>query len=126
MKDLTLKDIFRRQQARPTRVSILTNGHWRFGEVKWPTGIRQGDGATYFYISTPFGIVLSSESNARRLYKRGDPGDYLVFNPWGYYDIMKPEEYKIRFPQAGTVPGLGVAAGGLTGGGTGSPMGGGY
>jgi hypothetical protein len=102
MKDLTILDIFPRQEQLPTRLSVILQGHWVFSTVVWSQGVRQSDGATYFYMQQEFGIVLTSQTNPRRLYKRGKSGDYLVFNPAGYYDIIAQEEYQLRFPYAYT------------------------
>jgi hypothetical protein len=102
MKDLSIYDIFPRQEQTPSRVAILMQGHWVFSNVVWSQGVRQSDGATYFYMPGDFGTVLSEQTNPRRLYKRGKPGDYLAYNPAGYYDILSKEEYRLRFPHAYT------------------------
>jgi len=98
MKDMTMRDIFPRVEDKPTQVVQLLNGHWRFVTPNYHGGIQKYDGAMYFRYLTPFGIVLNSETNARRLYKRGEGGDFLVHNPGGYYDIMTEMEYKHLYP----------------------------
>ena len=125
MKDLTSLDIFPRYPSKPTRVVTLSQGHWRFATLNFSTGVTQDDGATYFYLSIPFGIVLGTQSNPRRLYKRGNPGDYLVFNPAGFYDIIDKEEYSIRFPRTMAGQSTGTPVAGFTGS-TGSGGMGGY
>tara|TARA_R100001244_G_C5144138_1_gene128449 strand:+ start:221 stop:586 length:366 start_codon:yes stop_codon:yes gene_type:complete len=115
MKDLELRDIFPRYPNKPTRVSLIQNGHWIFTNIRFSDGITQEDGATYFYYSVPFGIVLGTQVNPRRLYKRGNPGEYLVYNPGGFYDIIDKEEYLIRFPSLRAGQSVGTPLLGFTG-----------
>jgi|TARA_R100001530_G_scaffold49877_1_gene37217 hypothetical protein len=115
MKDLALIDIFPRYPSRPTRVVVLQNGHWTFTNTNFNSGMHRDDGATYFYYSVPFGIVLGTQPNPRRLYKRGNPGDYLVYNPGGFYDILDKEEYLALFPHLRAGQGTGTPVAGFTG-----------
>ena len=65
MKDLALRDIFPRQDALPSRLVVLQQGHWLFTNSNWATGVTQPDGATYFYMQTNFGTVLTNQPNPR-------------------------------------------------------------
>ena len=65
MKDLTILDIFPRQEQLPTRLSVILQGHWVFSTVVWSQGVRQSDGATYFYMQQEFGIIAQEEYQLR-------------------------------------------------------------
>mgnify|MGYP003148103515 CR=1 FL=1 len=123
-KDLREKDIFPRYEQRPTQVVERREGHWRFVNMNFQTGMLKPDGATYFYLSTQFGIVLASQQNPARMYKRGNPGDYLVFNPGGFYDIITERDFKDQFPSFTPIVG-GSAVTGFTGYSPAGGMGGG-
>tara|TARA_R110000822_G_scaffold57074_4_gene143883 strand:+ start:409 stop:843 length:435 start_codon:yes stop_codon:yes gene_type:complete len=96
MKDMTLGDIFPKQNRRLNSLSIYRNGTWQFVIPTNP--IRISENQAYYRISDPFGLVKQGVLNPKKTARRGSPGDYVALDQFSTYAVVTAEEYKRLFP----------------------------
>jgi len=96
MKDMTLGDIFPKQNKILNSLSVYRSGLWQF---VIPTNVIRYRGTQAFYrMSHSFGLVKQGVLNPSEISREGIAGDYVALDQYNQYTIVTAEEYKRLFP----------------------------
>jgi len=98
MKDLELRDILDRRRSPLTKLSVYTNGKWRFASVQGANFISDGNQNIYRG-RTRFALLPNNVNDPKRGSLFGEPGDYIGIDSTGELSLITKAQYLQRFPE---------------------------